>query len=269
MVAGDNLSVTKLPGFHSDMIMLDLMHSLHLGTLPIAIASSFIVLLSADAWEGPTHGPWTTRWARQMEIAWGEFRLFMREHGLRSSQPKFLVSRLGLAGVKSNAPLWKGKAADNMKVCRFLLAKYLSMRSVDPSHRTITTCLWGWVRAVDVLQSAGLFLTHAECGCLEEARKCALQAHAILANSSAQNGSQLWRTIPKHHYCDHLLTTDWPSPQPFPLNPAHGWCFADEDFIGRVCRIASRRTRMLTFIRKYILRLNMLLDNRSDTMPAL
>ena len=119
------------------------------------------------------------------------------------------------------------------------------------------------MKGVDVLQAAGQWLTDLERAELEVARKAALYAHASLAHDAISKNLQSWRTTPKFHFVDELFRcqTGW--------NSSHPWCFADEDFIGRLVRIGKRCASGDRLIRRYLLRLHLLLDKGYRSAPQL
>ena len=265
---GDSLAVTKLPGFHLDIVCMDFMHCVHLGVLHYVIGSSLFVLLRDNYFQGPASGSWQRRFSKQLQVAWYRFKTFLRSHKLCTGQGPFCISRLSLQAL-SDPPIWKGKAGDNALVLRWLLHEYLkySRSTKQPEHEAIASCLWGWTRAIDICSNAGMFFSDAELPQLEEARCAALFSDASLAHKSIAEGSQLWRTIPKFHYSDHLLRPDWP--EGGRRNPAHGWCFQDEDFIGRIVRSSRGRIHLIRILRKYLLRFSLMLDRGSSSVPGL
>ena len=267
--AGNALAVARIPGFHLDMVNYDLMHSLHLGILHLVIGSALFTLLDENYFSVQEHGPWTVRFTAGLRVAWTRFKAFLRAHGLTSHQPKFSVARMTLT-AKSGPPVWKGKAGDNMCVTRWLLHEFLMYARTTRSsaHETIASCLWGWVRCADVLGKADLFLTDLELADLEQARVAGLQCYAILAHIAIASGSQLWRSIPKFHYVDHCLRSSWSNIHGR-MNASRGLCFAGEDFIGRVVRMAHKRVNMNQLIRKYLLRIHLMLRRGSESAPKL
>ncbi len=267
---GSSSALAQVPGFHLDMVALDLMHTLHLGVLSVAIGSGFFELLELNYFGGPSSGPWAARFSAQLAKAWEMFQSFSKRNKLRTSQPAFSVARMTLS-AKSDPPVWKGKASDNALVCRFLLEQWLivARRTGDAHHQTIATTLWGYIRIIDIAKEPEMFLSDTRAADLEEARCAALTAHAILAHGAVATGSQLWRTLPKHHYLDHICRPDWPDHTGCKMNPGHGWCFSDEDFIGRLTRISGGRMRIDSLINKYLLRLHLLLERGSFSAPPL
>ena len=262
--SGHMLAVAGLPGFHSLIVRFDLMHCLHLGILPVTLGSIFVELLSMNYWQGPCVGAWVYRWTIQLRTAFAEFRVWLSDNNICLSPPAFTVARLSLI-TKSGAPVFKGKAGMNMRVARWLLSvlSSLSQASADPHHQAMTSTLWGFIRGVDIFQSAGRFLNPSELLELEVARKAAFVAHATLAHNAISRGSQLWRTLPKAHYVDHIYRCE------DLLNPTCGWTFSDEDWIGRLIRINRRSADGDKLVRKYLLRFHMVLDKHQLSAPQL
>ena len=265
---GVHLTITRLPGFHIDCISFDIMHGLHLGVLPVVIGSCMLLLLQSNYFNSAVAGAWHVRFAKQLETAWVRFKDFLRPFELSTSQPKFSVARLTMASL-GDPPVWKGKAGDNMIVARWLLHEWLikaRTTQLEADQRVAST-LWGYVRSTDILSSAGLFFTDSELEQLEKARAAALECHSLLASDAIASNLQVWRTIPKHHYIDHNLRPSWPDGGR--LNPGHQWCFADEDFLGRLIRMCDSRTTSDRIVHKYLLRLHLMIVKGSVSIPQL
>ena len=123
--------------------------------------------------------------------------------------------------------------------------------------------LWGLARGVDICQGAGLFLNPLERTELETARKAAFVDRATLAHEASVSNSLLWHNIPKCHYLDHIYRcVDG-------LNPTCGWTFADEDWIGSCIRINHRSCDGNKLVRKYVLRLHLMLAHNRMSIPEL
>ena len=272
---GKNLRITHVPGWHLTLVFFDCMHSLHLGALPIVCGSSMYALLMLNWFEGPVGGSWKHRFSVQLRSAWLQFQAFNAEHRVRTSQGPFTTARLTLQNL-SDPPILKGKAADNFIVLRFLFFVFLQVVRTHPTDENslIASVIWGWLRIIDVCEAAPMFLNESQKNEIEIARSAALLSHQRLSNNAIANGSQLWRCIPKLHYLDHMLrggcehSVSSASPAPF-RNPIHGWCFADEDFIGRVARIARRSSNMSNLVHRYLLRLHLMVERESISAPQL
>lgn len=262
---GNGLAVCTLPGFHLGIILWDLMHTVHLGVLPVLLGAAFVILLERNHFNGPDGGPWMHRYNVQLQRASDEFVKFCKDNRVSSSQPHFTLGRLSLSHAKSDPPYFKGKAANNELVARFLLSifSHLAHSSHDEHIRLVATCLWGFVRALDIFKTSGLFLDDRQRRDLETARKAALLSHAHLARDAISNGTQLFRTIPKHHFCDHIFRA------PNGWNFACSWCFADEDFIGRLVRINRRSVNPHQLMRRYLVRLHLTFHLRRSSAPQL
>ena len=267
---GGSVAAARIPGFHLDMVSFDLMHTLHLGVLLVAIGSAFFELLELNYFGGPVTGGWGVRFSAQFRIAWEWFSAWLKRNKLSTHQAPFCVNRMSMRAF-SDPPLWKGKAGENALLARFLLEHWLilAQRTSDPKHHLIAGNLWGYVRIIDIAKNPNVFLSEGEALELEEARSVAFTSHSLLSHASVAASSQLWRTVPKHHYLDHLCRPNWPDSSGGKFNPGHGWCFADEDFIGRLTRISKGRMNIKALLTKYLLRLHLLLERDSYSVPAL
>ena len=63
--------------------------------------------------------------------------------------------------------------------------------------------------------------------------------HCALTNAAISDGRALWNVVPKHHYFYHLAySAGW-------CNPATGWTYVDEDFVGKVAFICKSTVKSL------------------------
>ena len=87
--------------------------------------------------------------------------------------------------------------------------------------------------------------------CDESMPEWFLQRYQILASISEQKLTHLYKIKPKFHHLQHLL--DWVVK--FRINPGRFSCWSDEDFLGKLKRIArscNGRAQMLRTMQKYI-----------------
>ena len=84
--------------------------------------------------------------------------------------------------------------------------------------------------------NGGIWLTDQELELLSSARSAALHGSAGLREDARAAGTRLYPRKPKHHLfdetCRRVLRTR--------LNPGFHWCFADEDFLKSIKRVAMR-----------------------------
>ena len=82
----------------------------------------------------------------------------------------------------------------------------------------------------------------------------ALAYYSYLCKFSLDHDQALWKVVPKHHYWWHI------GRDAETINPRMAWCFANEDFVGRIATVglsvrhgqaAAFRSKLL--IDKYML----------------
>ena len=251
-----------LPGWHLGMVKMDLMHGLHQGCLPIINGSAMHFVLERNYFGGPTTGEWRNRWGQQLVSAFAQFSAFLKCHKITCSHVRFTIAQLSLGSLQ-NPPNLKAKAGNSMLISRWLLSIFLRLAVQSPCEKNelIATSLWGWVSAIDLLKSFPMFLNAEQQAQIEQCRIAALGSHSVLCCRSIAEGRQQFRTIPKHHSCDHLLRDR--------RNPTHSWTFADEDFIGRLVRMSRRSSNTKTIISKYLLRLHLVVNINKEGAPQL
>jgi hypothetical protein len=98
----------------------------------------------------------------------------------------------------------------------------------------VVACLWGLSTYFRVLSESGRFFTDEQAALLDRGGHAYLFAYSALAER--QTNYALWHHIPKHHCFQHLLL-DSVSER---VNPRYYHCFADEDFIGHMLKVAKR-----------------------------
>ena len=93
-------------------------------------------------------------------------------------------------------------------------------------------CLHNTCEFFDILEQHGPHIP------LDDAERCltcvtsALLSYAALSRSSIQKGVKMWSVVPKFHYLWHAAYFARFQ------NPRMGWVFKDEDYMGRIARIA-------------------------------
>ena len=158
---------------------------------------------------------------------------------MQSSQPKFTPSRLSMVNSLNDAPYFKGKAGNTLKVAMWLSTVATSLadqRPLDMHLTLIATMLFGYVDIIVCCQGAEQILSDAEVARLGVARECALHSHRALSTNMMALGVRRYPPKPKMHVTDHVVRLAMANK----VNPLWSWTFADEDFIGRIKKIACK-----------------------------
>lgn len=105
-----------------------------------------------------------------------------------------------------------------------------------------------------MLHRAEVFLTPAEQEHREVSGRLFIETYCKLASDAVSAKQKLWRTRPKFHLFDHMVSDSRPSL----LNPTFGSTWMDEDAIKRWFRIKKRvhkRNATLNCLRRWLLAL--------------
>lgn len=230
----------NLPGFTFARIMCDLMHIVLLGILQWATGGCLWEAVYVwDLWPHPAEpGGWKHNVNKRLALAFVDFKNWCRQNGVSCSQTRFRTTTLAMDKLAS-APLFKGKAANTLKVSCWLAGVVGRHSERHPFDQHITHCsamLWGYCFIFDTCLRGGLWFDRDEACRISYARQVALGSNAALSREALQLGKTIYPQKPKHHLCDHALR-DAATTR---LNPGHHWTFSDEDFIGRMVKLSRR-----------------------------
>lgn len=118
----------------------------------------------------------------------------------------------------------------------------------------IATALWSADSLLRMLHRAQVFLTPAEQEHREIVGGLFIQTYCKLASGAVNAKKKLWRTRPKFHLFDHMIS----NPRNSLLNPVVGSTWMDEDAIKRWFRVkrrTHRRNATLNCLRRWLLAL--------------
>ena len=238
-----------LPGFTLSMLVCDPMHAIHLGVLQWACGSLLVVLSGLGVW-GSFIGTQKQKLDAALRVAFGQFKRWCQRQGVHTSQLLFTAARVNRGDDNNAFPVLACKAAN---------AKWITYWLSDVLWHRGTMCLeaavfWGLAEMLHIMSMrVGPWLTQATAARFQSAGRVALVAYAELAREAKRNRQPLWVLKPKHHQVDHLCTVVAETC----LHPGYAWAFADEDFNGRLMKIArsccAPHKFSATVLEKYIL----------------
>lgn len=123
------------------------------------------------------------------------------------------------------------------KVLYFMSEKALQLCSGSEYDKVRATCIWAWCEWTESLDEWGLMM--GDVTRAQRAGNLFLVSYQYLANASLQAGTCLYKVRTKHHYFQHtvrrLSLCKW--------NPKRQQCILEEDFLGKLKRIASKTAR--------------------------
>ena len=224
--------LATMPGFKLCMLVCDPMHCLHLGVLQWAIGNMLVILAGEGLW-GTFTGERKPRLDKALRIAYGQFKAWCKARACYLSQPTFTANCINRGdNGANNFPEFKGKAANARWVTLWLCD--LLYRS-GPAHELESGLFWGLCEMLHIMHMwPGPWLRADEASRFARACRVALLSNAALARAARADGLPLWCIKPKHHQLDHLGAVV----QATHVNPKVQWAFCDEDFNGRITKIA-------------------------------
>lgn len=231
--------LATIPGFSHETIRGDVMHVVNLGVAQWALGSCFIQLLEVGAFGGERL-PANAR----LRTAYRQFRQFTAKHRIKTSQPRFTLSRLGRSTLGAKQfPIFKGKAWNTRCVCAWLSEVATANKDKDGRNGTLRAlCIFHLASWFAELEETGRHLNAAEAESLKNHGLQFLRAYGELAKNAIEKRAWLYPLRPKlhklHHICLDLLKEEY--------NPRFYCCYTDEDFCGQMKRIAVKvhRRRM-------------------------
>ena len=109
----------------------------------------------------------------------------------------------------------------------------------DPDHKLYSAAAFGITRMLAVCESADIIMSQNEAGDAAAHGSMYLQCLGQLAARSALRGEENWRLRPKCHYLDESLMHMRETLE----NPYKQSCIMEEDFMGKVKKVASKTHR--------------------------
>ena len=228
------------PGFHILILMLDIMHIVCLGTLHVDIGSCIWDMIQEGVWaEAGDPTTWKERSNLQLERAYLIFCQWAKTHKMEHKDTQWNLAKISMTAQTNCRPYWKGKAAANLAVSRWL--KHVTEQVMQQHPGNARAChranfFWGLVSAIDLLQSTPKFVSDEHAMFLQTCRRATLHSHRALQHFAGT--SLLWQPLPKHHMLDHCLRQASDLTNFYRFNPCWCWCFTDEDFVGCLAVIA-------------------------------
>lgn len=106
----------------------------------------------------------------------------------------------------------------------------------DAMHGHITCVLKYLIELYDHCSTPGLFFTPEEAATVKQCTAHLQLHYSWLARDAIEKGLKLWNIVPKLHYLWHI------GQQAAFLHPRAGWTYPDEDFVGRIAKLARAST---------------------------
>ena len=213
----------SMPGWRLETNYWDTMHGLNLG-VGQQLCGNVLFELAAESGIGMD---------KALEDLYNEFGRWLSMTKQCCSTPKFTKCGINV-GKRSDYPELHIKA----KNCEFVLRWLVEKTKQDHSSqhkKTVAAAVWSLNEFFTGMREADRFLTDAEIDRLEGAGKLFCLAYQNLSMHAHRRGVLMWNVVPKMHFFCHIID-DLRKER---VNPRFNHCFCDEDFVGRIARIAG------------------------------
>jgi hypothetical protein len=136
---------------------------------------------------------------------------------------------------EASFPCSQGKAHNCLVLIRWLESKCAQTKGVSPYDKLRWQTVWAWVELFEIcLTAADPDCSAAEMQRFDSATAILLHGPKTLGTINALKHSVRWRIRPKLHVFYHLNKDVQASCR----NPRAWWTFKDEEFMGKMARIA-------------------------------
>ena len=160
-VAATPPALTKLPWFHLSMVLADFMHCVCLGAAQSLVGNVLFACCVDGAFGYTTISRADQRRGLQLRQAWLDFKQHCKVHHIDHSQQMFTRAMLSMKS-DSDAPMFKGKAANTMDVVEWLASLH-SGGDHPPAHiHARGVCVRALARLWRRCKSSGRFFTPFE-----------------------------------------------------------------------------------------------------------
>ena len=234
--AGLSSPLSQMPGFGLYSLVGEAMHAGPLGCLMDIVASALVSMCFADIFgDFPTATIWQEKLQLQLNDAFAEFSAWADSSGQDHTIRRFGRAAFSMKTL-SSWPMWKGKAHNCLVFTRWLENKLFQVKDSLALGTLQWHLLWGWTEWFCVcMEGDPDFLEPAEILRLDKATRLMILGHKRLANACEAASVWRYKTRPKIHIFYHLLVDVKETRR----NPRAWWSFKEEEFMGRVAKIAS------------------------------
>ena len=227
-----NHPLFKIPGVTSRIVRGDLLHILwHNGVYSHHLGS----ILHYMCWKEPAGQHQVVSPTRRLGIIFEHVQAFYKANETPTRLTNLKLSMF--TSVKTpfaNKPALSAKAAESKHLAPALLAVCkAALDSTNEVEQHIVCSLEHMCKLVNVLDQAGIFLTTLEFNSVKSSAEAFLDSYAWLHDWAEANGRNLFHTGPLkfHTFWHSILNAHF-------LNPKCHWTFQDEDFVGRISKLA-------------------------------
>ena len=242
--------VTHVEGGHLLLAWEDLTHNVHLGHGRDASGSCIAEMLEEEVLE-----PGTT-WEANLRALDLECRRWCQHHGVAAPRYRLNPAAIGW-GPSAHAATTYPEISSAWQACAvrvlitFLAVKVEMQNLQHRQGKLRAQCIWGLAEFTHCLSIGGRWLPDDLRRRAGHALQVYLMCYQVLAGEALAAQRFMWKVRPKHHYLCHLEELvshhGW--------NPSYNQCLKQEDFCGRVARLAANthgETVMLRTLERYL-----------------
>lgn len=241
----------NVKGWHPHGNRQDWMHGVYQGLGQNIAANTIVELLMLNFWGSRMLG-----FDKILARAWKHFRLWCKQNHISCSAPKFTRANLSWES-RYEYPTLKGKAWN----CRVILAWLASVCS-SPRHATHggphadlrRACVVSMADVCNDIEANPTILAPPVAASMADKIRLCLVSYAALAKVALLANRTLYQLKPKMHGIDHVAD----DLEIEHLNPKRYWNFANEDFVGKIKRIARKAhnsTMATIVVERYLLKI--------------
>ena len=230
--------LSQLPGQHLSLLRGEAMHAGCLGSIPDVVASCIVEMAGCGLFGFSELTTWENRLQAQLNVAYEQFSIWAKSNDQVHRIRRF--HRMGFdMKTLTSWPFFKSKAHDALVVVRWLAhATEIAMSGasdVDYARtRWHVCCAWAdWFSVC--LTSDPDFLRPSELKRLDQACQMLFFGHRKLAAKNSLDSRSRFEFRVKLHVM-LLITADALASR---RNPRAWWSFKDEEFMGRLSKIAG------------------------------
>jgi hypothetical protein len=130
-------------------------------------------------------------------------------------------------------------------ICVF--AAHLAKRyQSDTTHDKVrAVCAYAYAQLLHIWDLADRWLDAQEVADSLFYGRVFLQSYGFLGAEATRLGTVIWKIRPKHHFIDEMLERI----RETHMNPRHQHCFMEEDFAGKLSRLARKCHRLTVCVR--------------------
>ncbi len=214
----------EVPGFHVRMVHFDIMHTLDLGILQLALPAALHELLHAGFFgEGNVE--------ERLKAATRHYKAWCKRGRVKAQAKRFRLAWVKLPHPQIGQVHAKAAAARSMQHWMCDVCEQRARAAPSEHAWTRWALFWNLCSADRLMRRGRRHLPRNEQERLAQRIEAALQSYGWLSGRARQSGVSLWKLIPKHHAMTHIGFDT------LGVNPRHVQCYLDEDMVGKIKRL--------------------------------